>query len=84
MSPASGRIRLLIVDDHPVVHDGLRAAFGQEPDVEVVGEAGNGAEAVERVGDLAVDVVLAHGPAGRSRPHPAEYQAQRPCRPHDI
>jgi hypothetical protein len=50
----------------------------------VVGEAGNGAEAVERVGDLAVDVVLAHGPAGRSRPHPAEYQAQRPCRPHDI
>jgi len=42
MSPASGRIRLLIVNAHLVVHDGLRAAVGQEPDIEMVGEAGNG------------------------------------------
>jgi DNA-binding NarL/FixJ family response regulator len=51
-------IRLLIVDDHPVVRDGLRAAFTGEPDIEVVGEARNGREAVGRAGPLRADVVL--------------------------
>lgn len=37
-------IRLLIVDDHPIVRDGLRGVFEGDPDFEVVGEAGNGAE----------------------------------------
>ncbi|MFF5212946.1 response regulator [Streptosporangium sp. NPDC000396] len=51
-------IRLLIVDDHPIVRDGLRAAFLPEDDIEVVGEAGNGAEAVAIVSREPVDVVL--------------------------
>jgi DNA-binding NarL/FixJ family response regulator len=51
-------IRLLIVDDHPVVRDGLRGLFADDPDFQVVGEAANGAEAVARVERLGVDVVL--------------------------
>src|SRR6476646_171853 len=51
-------IRLLIVDDHPVVRDGLRGMFAGAPEFEVVGEAGNGREAVERAEALRVDVVL--------------------------
>jgi DNA-binding NarL/FixJ family response regulator len=49
-------IRLLIVDDHPIVRDGLRGVFAAEPDLEVVGEAANGAEAIRRAGEA--DVVL--------------------------
>jgi DNA-binding NarL/FixJ family response regulator len=49
-------IRLLIVDDHPIVRDGLRGVFAAEPDLEVVAEASDGAEAVRRAGDA--DVVL--------------------------
>jgi DNA-binding NarL/FixJ family response regulator len=41
-------IRLLIVDDHPMVRDGLRARLAAAPHVEVVGEAGCAAEAIER------------------------------------
>ena len=50
-------IRLLIADDHPVVRAGLRALFATEPDLDVVGEAATGEQAVEqsRVG---VDIVL--------------------------
>lgn len=51
-------IRLLIVDDHPIVRGGLRAAFETEPDIEVAGEAANGREGVERAAALRVDVVL--------------------------
>ena len=51
-------IRVLITDDHPVVRDGLRAAFAGAAGVQVVGEAADGLEAVERAGELAVDVVL--------------------------
>jgi DNA-binding NarL/FixJ family response regulator len=40
-------IRLLIADDHPMVRDGLQALFDEVPDIEVVGEAANGREAVE-------------------------------------
>jgi DNA-binding NarL/FixJ family response regulator len=58
MSAARGPIRLLIVDDHPVVRDGLRGVFADDPDFRVVGEAGNGAEAVARVGPGGADVVL--------------------------
>ncbi len=51
-------IRLLVVDDHPVVRAGMVAVLGEEPDLEVVGEAGNGAEALALVPRLAPDVVL--------------------------
>jgi DNA-binding NarL/FixJ family response regulator len=51
-------IQLLIVDDHPVVRGGLRGMFAGDPDFEVIGEAGNGAEAVERAEALRADVVL--------------------------
>jgi two-component system response regulator NreC len=52
------RIRILIVDDHPVVRTGLRTLLGAQPDMEVIGEAGAGDEAVERVVELAPDVVV--------------------------
>ncbi|WP_299446293.1 response regulator transcription factor [uncultured Phycicoccus sp.] len=51
-------IRLLVVDDHPVVRAGMVAVLGEEDDLEVVGEAANGAEAVALVPRLAPDVVL--------------------------
>jgi DNA-binding NarL/FixJ family response regulator len=51
-------IRLLVVDDHPIVRDGLRGAFTGEPDIEVIGEAGNGAEALALVARFAPDLVL--------------------------
>jgi DNA-binding NarL/FixJ family response regulator len=51
-------IRLLIVDDHPVVRDGLRGIFAAEPGFEVVGEARDGAEAVASASRLRAGVVL--------------------------
>ncbi len=51
-------IRVLICDDQEVVREGLRAILGSVPGLEVVGVAGNGAEAVEIVEQLAPDVVL--------------------------
>jgi DNA-binding NarL/FixJ family response regulator len=47
-------IRVLIVDDHPVVRDGLRGVLAGEPGIEVIGEAGDGAEALARVADAGV------------------------------
>ncbi len=52
------KIRILMVDDHAILREGLRALLGYYDDVEVIGEAQDGAEAVTRVGELAPDVVL--------------------------
>jgi sigma-B regulation protein RsbU (phosphoserine phosphatase) len=51
-------IRIIIADDHSVVRQGLRMFLGLDPDLEVVGEAVNGAEAVERAEALRPDVIL--------------------------
>jgi DNA-binding NarL/FixJ family response regulator len=54
----SAVVRVLVVDDHPVVRDGLRGMLDGQPDLEVVGEAGNGREALAQVARLRPDVVL--------------------------
>lgn len=46
---ADSSITLVVVDDHPVVRQGLVALLGAEPDIEVLGQAGDGSEAVELV-----------------------------------
>lgn len=51
-------IKILIVDDHSVVRQGLRMFLSLDPDLEIVGEAGNGAEGVQMAGMLRPDVVL--------------------------
>lgn len=53
-------LRILLVDDHPVVRRGLRAMFDEQVDMQVVAEAGDGKEAVNivRTGEVTVDVVL--------------------------
>ena len=51
-------IRVLLVDDHAVVREGLRAFLALQEGIEVVGEAGNGEEAVQLASRLAPDVVL--------------------------
>jgi len=51
-------IRVLIVDDHPVVRQGLRYMLEQRPDIEVVGEGNDGEQAIALVSDLLPDVVL--------------------------
>jgi NarL family two-component system response regulator LiaR len=51
-------VRVLLVDDHLVVRQGLRAFLQLQPDIEVVGEAAGGAAAVELAGHLLPDVVL--------------------------
>jgi two-component system, NarL family, response regulator DegU len=51
-------MRVLIVDDHPVTRDGLRSALSTSDDVQVVGEATNGAEAIDAVKELSPEVVF--------------------------
>ncbi|WP_409332609.1 response regulator [Trujillonella humicola] len=51
-------IRVLVADDHPVVRGGLVGWLDAQPDLTVVGEAGDGLEALARVAELAPDVVL--------------------------
>lgn len=57
MQPAK-RTRILVADDHTIVRQGLRAILEGEPDIEVVGEAADGREAVKKAVSLAPDVVI--------------------------
>jgi DNA-binding NarL/FixJ family response regulator len=52
------RVRILIVDDHAVVRAGLRLLLSADAEIEIVGEAGDGAEALRMTRDLNPDVVL--------------------------
>ncbi|MGB9376734.1 MAG: response regulator transcription factor [Mycobacteriales bacterium] len=51
-------VRVLIVDDHPVVREGLRGMLSTDPTLEVVGEAASGEEALELISQVNPDVVL--------------------------
>lgn len=53
-----GKTKVLLVDDQPVIRQGLRVMLATDEAIEVVGEAASGPEAAERVKDLDVDVVL--------------------------
>lgn len=57
-STQKNRIRILIVDDHPLFRQGVRFALEAEPDIEVVGEAADGEQALELAKQLIPDVVL--------------------------
>src|SRR5207249_11566816 len=57
-TPQKAKVRIVIADDHPVVRDALKTLLQLEDDFEVVGEAGDGREAVEKVRELEPDVLL--------------------------
>jgi two-component system response regulator NreC len=50
--------RVLLADDHAIVREGLRLVLGAEPDIEVIGEAGDGRQALDLVEELQPDVVV--------------------------
>jgi DNA-binding NarL/FixJ family response regulator len=58
MNSTAHRIRVLTVDDHPMIRDGIAAAVGAQPDMQIVGEASNGREALEQYRALRPDVTL--------------------------
>ncbi len=53
-----GKIKILVVDDHAIMRDGIRALLGLHDDIEIVGEASEGKEAVEKARELAPHVVV--------------------------
>ena len=54
-------IRILVVDDHAIVREGLRALISGKPDMELVGEAGDGQESLLQARSLQPDVILMDG-----------------------
>jgi len=53
-----GRIKVFLVDDHPIVREGLRAVLESEGQIEVVGEAGTGEEAISQIPSSPANIVL--------------------------
>jgi DNA-binding NarL/FixJ family response regulator len=59
MSPhGPAAVKVVIVDDHPVVREGLNAILSTQPDLKVIGEAGSGAEALQIIPELRPEVVI--------------------------
>ena len=58
MNSGPRTISIVVVDDHPVVRDGIRGMLEREPDMAVVGEASSGDEALARIAAATPDVVL--------------------------
>ena len=58
LEPRKGVIRVLIADDHPIVRDGLSKLLSLEEDLQIVGEACDGCEVLDKVRELDPDVVL--------------------------
>lgn len=58
MRCAVNRIKVLVVDDHAIMRDGIRALLGIHDDIEIVGEASEGKEAVEKAQELSPDVAV--------------------------
>jgi len=58
LSHAAAPIRVLTVDDHALLREGIAAVVQRQPDMQVVGEAGNGAEALAQFGRLVPDITL--------------------------
>lgn len=58
MSDVGGTVRVMIVDDHSIVREGLRTLLSEEPGLDVVGEAADGADAVAGAAALRPDVIL--------------------------
>ena len=58
MSNAKKKIKILVVDDHPVVRKGLCSCLASRAHLKVVGEAADGEEAIRKVAELAPDLVL--------------------------
>jgi DNA-binding NarL/FixJ family response regulator len=52
------KIKVLIVDDHTVLRDGIKALLSLQDDIEIIGEASEGKEAIEKVRELEPDVVI--------------------------
>ena len=52
------KLRILLADDHQVIRDGLRLLIDGQQDMRVVGEAGNGQQALQQARDLKPDVVV--------------------------
>jgi len=58
MEMKSGKVRILLADDHTIFRDGLRKLLEAEPDFEVVGEAGDGADAINMVQQIKPEILL--------------------------
>lgn len=82
---AAKPVRLFLVDDHPLVRDGLRARLGTMPGLEIVGEAGSAAEALAQVEALRPDLMLVDvGMKDMNGIELAALLLQRPEPPHVV